>query len=140
MNNPIEIKKQEIKNDRCGPCYQAYQILHFAFVIAPIIAGVDKFFNLLTTWSDYLSGPFNILGDAQLTMMIVGAVEIIAGIGVWLKPKYFSYIVALWLLAIIVNLLILGLFGIALRDFGLFLSVLALARLSQCYSCRSCES
>lgn len=112
--------------------YHAFLLLRFTFTIAPIIAGLDKFFNFLTNWSDYLSPYFNIIGTPETTMMIVGAIEIIAGIGVWLKPKYFSYIVALWLLAIIVNLLLLGqYYSIALRDLGLFLSALALGCLSK---------
>ncbi len=124
------IKNQ--KNCNFKNHYYAYQLLHIAFTIAPIIAGLDKFFNLLTSWEQYLSPAFNIIGNAHATMLIVGVVEIIAGIGVWLRPKIFSYIVALWLLSIIINLLILGKFyDIALRDFGLFLGALALACLSK---------
>lgn len=126
-----EINKQ--KNEKCcqGPRYQAYQILHFAFTIAPILAGADKFFNFLTNWSQYLAPAFNVFGNSHTTMMVVGIVEIIAGIGVWLKPQIFAYVVALWLLGIIVNLIMLGSFyDIALRDLGLMLSALALARLS----------
>lgn len=122
-----KIQKEDFKN----PSYQAYQILHFAFTVAPILAGLDKFFNFLTDWEQYLSSPFNVFGDPHATMMIVGIIEIIAGIGIWLKPKLFAYIVALWLLGIIVNLLILGNFyDIALRDLGLLLGALALGRLS----------
>lgn len=70
-------------------------------------------------------------------MMVVGVIEIIAGIGVWVKPKIFSYIVAIWLLGIIVNLLMLhNFYDIALRDLGLLLGALALGRLSQEYSCK----
>jgi len=114
--------------------HQAYQILRFAFTIAPILAGLDKFFYFLTNWAQYLSEPFNVFGNVRTTMMVVGVIEIIAGILVWIKPKIFAYIVALWLLAIIINLLILGeFFDIALRDLGLLLSALALARLSVIY-------
>lgn len=116
------------------PSYQAYQILRFAFTVAPILAGLDKFFNVLTVWEQYLSAPFNVFGNPLTTMMVVGVVEIIAGIGVWFKPKIFSYIVALWLLAIIINLLILhNFYDIALRDLGLLLGALALGRLSSQY-------
>lgn len=115
------------------PGYQAYQLLHIAFTVAPIVAGVDKFFNFLTQWQQYLSPHFDVFGNAHTTMLVVGVIEIIAGIGVWVKPRIFSYIVALWLLAIIVNLLLLGKFyDVALRDLGLFLGALALARLSCC--------
>jgi hypothetical protein len=116
------------------PSYQAYQLLHLGFTVAPIVAGLDKFFNLLTNWQQYLSPAFNVLGDAHTTMMVVGLVEIIAGIGVWLKPKLFSYIVALWIAGIIANLLLLhNFYDIALRDLGLLLGALALGRLSSKY-------
>lgn len=127
------------ENGKCGPSLQAYWLLHVAYTIAPIVAGLDKlFFNYLTNWSQYLSSAFTIIGTSHTTMMIVGAIEIIAGIGVWVKPKIFSYVVALWLLAIIINLLILGKFyDIALRDLGLLLGALALGRLS-CQYARCC--
>lgn len=116
------------------PSYQAYVLLLIAFTVAPIVAGIDKFFNFLTDWEQYLSAPFNLLNHPRTTMIVVGIVEIIAGIGILLKPKIFSYVVALWLLGIIVNLILLHHFyDIALRDLGLFLGVLALGRLSQKY-------
>src|SRR5262245_59851376 len=98
-NNKGEVMAKEMNCS--GPNYQAYQILHFAFAVAPIDAGFDKFFNFLTNWEKYLSHQFDILVSPHTTMMVVGVVEIIAGIGVWVKPKFFSYIVALWLLGII---------------------------------------
>jgi uncharacterized membrane protein YphA (DoxX/SURF4 family) len=116
------------------PSYHAYLILRFAFTVAPILAGLDKFFGYLVNWEKYLSPTFNVLGDAHTTMMVVGIVEIIAGIGVWLKPKFFAYIVALWLLGIIINLLMLqNFYDIALRDLGLMLGALALGCLSRRY-------
>ena len=118
-------------------CYQSFRILQFAFVVAPILAGLDKFFYLLTDWSNYIS-PFLmriINGHDHGFMMFVGIVEIIAGVGVYFKPKIFSYIVALWLLGIIVNLLLTGhYFDIALRDLGLLLGAVSLGRLSQKYA------
>lgn len=133
--NPSD--KIKCANGTCkDPGCQAYEILRIAFTIAPILAGLDKFFGFLTNWDQYLSSPFNVLGDAHKTMMVVGVIEIIAGIGVWFKPKIFSYIVAIWLLGIIVNLLILHTFyDIALRDLGLLLGAVALGRLSEKYSC-----
>jgi hypothetical protein len=122
---PIEITAHK-------PAYQAYQILHWGFVIAPILAGLDKFFNKLTDWSMYLWSPLGkIFGSAGTFMRIVGAIEIVAGCLVAFKPKLGAPIVAAWLVGIIVNLLLLGsYFDIALRDFGLFLAALALARLA----------
>jgi hypothetical protein len=65
-------------------------------------------------------------------MLAVGVIEIVAGLGVWFKPKIFAYVVSAWLLLIIVNLLLIpGYFDVALRDFGLALGALALARLSR---------
>ncbi len=116
--------------------YQAFRILKFAFVIAPLIAGIDKFFNVLTTWSMYLSPiAMRIIGFHNYPfMMIIGIVEIIAGLGVMLKPKIFAPIVSLWLLLIVVNLLCKGTYyDIAVRDFGLFLAALALTKLSKKY-------
>ncbi len=118
-------------------CYQSFRILQFAFIVAPILAGLDKFFYLLTNWSNYIS-PFVmriINGHDHGFMMFAGIVEIIAGIGVYFKPKIFSYIVALWLFGIIVNLLLTGhYFDIALRDFGLLLGAVSLGRLSHKYA------
>ena len=117
-----------------GPAYEAYQILHLGFTVAPIVAGLDKFFNLLVNWEQYLP-PFvnNLLGGyGHEMMLVVGVIEIIAGLGVFFKPKVFAYVVSAWLLLIIVNLLMIpGYYDVALRDFGLALGALALARLSR---------
>lgn len=115
-----------------NPAYQAYQILHWGFVIAPLVAGVDKFFNKLTEWSMYLWSPLGkLVGGAGTFMRIVGVIEIVASCLVAFKPKIGAPIVAAWLVGIIINLLLLGTYlDIALRDFGLFLGALALFRLS----------
>ncbi|MFN2542176.1 MAG: hypothetical protein ABR514_08425 [Chthoniobacterales bacterium] len=113
---------------------QAFQILRFGFTVAPILAGLDKFFHLLTDWDKYLSPMANNVlgGHGHEFMLVVGVIEIVAGIGVLLKPRVFAYIVAIWLLLIIVNLLsIPGYYDVALRDLGLLLGALALGRLSQ---------
>jgi uncharacterized membrane protein HdeD (DUF308 family) len=119
---------------RASSAYQAYQILHVAFVIAPIIAGLDKFSHLLTNWDIYLAPAIAHLSPigGHALMLVVGAVEILAGIVVAIKPRIGAYIVSAWLMLIIINLLILpGFFDIALRDLGLLLAALALGRLSQ---------
>ena len=116
------------------PAYQAYQILPWGFTILPILAGLDKFAHVLTDWDKYLAPIIpQILHLAPHTfMMIVGVIEIIAGILVALKPRLFAYVVAAWLWGIIINLLLLhNFYDIALRDFGLSLGALALARLGQ---------
>jgi uncharacterized membrane protein HdeD (DUF308 family) len=114
------------------PAYQAYQVLHWGFVVLPILAGVDKFFMKLTDWSQYLWQPAaNLLGGAKTFMNAVGAIEIVAGFLVLFKPKIGAYVVALWLWAIVINLLLLrNYYDVALRDFGLSLGAIALARLA----------
>lgn len=122
--------------DRHDPTYQAYQILHVAFVAAPVIAGLDKFAQLLTNWDNYLAPQAqSILGaNTHTFMLVVGVIEVIAGLLVAIKPKIGAYVVAAWMAMIIVNLLLTGkYFDIALRDFGLFLGALALGRLSMAY-------
>jgi len=119
-----------------SPAHEAYQILHWGFVAAPVIAGVDKFLGLLTHWEKYLADPFARLSplSAHATMMVIGIVEIVAGLLVALRPRIGAYVVAAWLAGIIVNLFMAGGYGdIALRDFGLFLGALALGRLSKTY-------
>ena len=118
------------------PTYQAFQILHWAFVVAPFIAGIDKFFNLLTRWQDYLSPAFASISplSPRATMAAVGVVEMAAAVLVAIRPRMGAYVVAVWLVGIILNLLLLGsAYDIALRDLGLFLAALALGRLSQTY-------
>ena len=120
--------------DVSGPAYQAYQILRMGFVVAPIVAGLDKFFNLLVNWEQYLPSFANKMvgGYGHELMFAVGVIEILAGVGVFFKPKIFAYVVSAWLLLIVVNLLLIpGYYDVALRDFGLALAALALARLSQ---------
>ena len=135
VDNPPRISrtKDQISRDVSGPAYQAYQILHVGFVVAPIVAGLDKFFNLLVNWEQYLPSFVNRMvgGHGHELMLVAGVVEIIAGFGVLFKPKVFAYVVSAWLLMIVVNLLMIpGYYDIALRDFGLALGALALARLS----------
>jgi len=116
-----------------SPAYQAYRILQFTFVIAPIVAGADKFFHFLANWDAYLAPAVNkfLDGHGHQFMLAVGVIEIIAGLGVAIKPKIFAYVVAAWLAGIVVNLLLAqSFYDIALRDFGLALAALALGRLS----------
>jgi hypothetical protein len=120
-----------------SPSYQAYQILHIAFTVAPIVAGIDKFFHFLTNWDLYLAPIVtNTLHIGAHTFMLgVGAVEVIAGLLVAVAPRIGAWVVGLWLCGIIVNLLMMGAyFDIALRDLGLALGAFALARLSVEYS------
>lgn len=116
------------------PAYQAYLILTIGFTILPIIAGLDKFFDVLTSWDMYLAPVIpRLLGvSAHGLMLAVGVIEIVAGLLVAFRPRIGAYVVMLWLWGIIVNLLLIpGCYDIALRDFGLSLGALALARLGQ---------
>jgi hypothetical protein len=115
---------------------QAFLILRFGFTVAPIIAGLDKFLHLLVNWDQYLPPLVNNLvgGHGHQLMLVVGVIEIVAGVGVALKPRIFAYVVAAWLIVIICNLLAVpGYFDVALRDLGLCLGALALGRLSQIF-------
>jgi uncharacterized membrane protein YphA (DoxX/SURF4 family) len=112
---------------------QAFQILRLGFTVAPILAGLDKFFHLLINWDQYLPPIVNNLtgGHGHQLMLVVGVIEVVAGIGVFFKPRIFAYVVAAWMLVIILNLLAIpGYFDVALRDLGLMLGALALGRLS----------
>lgn len=111
---------------------QAYQILKFGFTVAPILAGLDKFTNLLTHWTQYVAPFVSNIINASVLMHIVGVVEIAAGILVAVKPRIGAYVVSVWLVLIIVNLLLIPeYFDVALRDLGLALGALALGRLSE---------
>ena len=117
-----------------NPLGRAYRILHVGFTVAPILFGLDKFFNLMVDWPKYLA-PWipNTLGvSAQTFMYGVGVIEIVAGLLVAFIPRYAAYVVAAWLAGIIVNLLTYpGYYDIALRDFGLLLGALALGQLAE---------
>ena len=112
-------------------------MLRITYAVAPILFGIDKFANVLTNdWTRYLSSEFNSIlpGSAATGMHIVGVVEIVAGLVVLVAPRFGALLVAAWLGGIIVNLLLVGGYGdIALRDFGLMMGALTLARLAFAY-------
>jgi hypothetical protein len=125
------------------PTYQAYEILHVGFAVLPIVAGLDKFLHFLQigSWEHYLAPIVpQITGiEAHKFMLGVGVIEMIAGLLVAFWPRAGAYVVMLWLWGIIVNLLMIPIgtagpfYDVALRDFGLSLGALALARLSEDY-------
>jgi hypothetical protein len=120
-----------------SPSYEAYQILHIAFTVAPIVAGLDKFFNFLVNWEIYVSPivPRTLGIGAHTFMLGVGVIEVIAGLIVAIAPRIGGWIVGLWLCGIVVNLLTIpAYFDIALRDVGLALGAFALARMSVDFS------
>ena len=119
--------------------YQAYLLLRVAFTVAPIAFGLDKFFNVMVDWPQYLAPWINDIlpGSGQDAMHLVGIIEIAAGLLVAVKPRYGAPLVAAWLAGIIFNLLTYsGYYDIALRDFGLMLGALTLTRLAWTYDRR----
>jgi len=115
--------------------YQAFLLLRIGFTAAPILFGIDKFFNWTVHWPDYLAGWINNIapGSGQDFMYFVGAVEIVAGLTVAVAPVLGAPLVAAWLAGIVVNLLTKNppeYYDIALRDFGLLLGALTLTRLA----------
>jgi hypothetical protein len=129
---PVPIPSaRTLRND---PVAQAFLLLRIGFTVAPILFGLDKFAGVMTDdWTRYLSTQFNDLlpGNASDAMHIVGVIEIAAGLVVAIAPRFGGFLVAAWLGGIIINLLLVGGYGdIALRDFGLLLGALTLARLA----------
>ncbi|MGA7240128.1 MAG: hypothetical protein WBY44_30880 [Bryobacteraceae bacterium] len=120
--------------ERSNPSYRAYQILHLGFTVAPILAGIDKFFHLLCNWDQYLApwmAALSPIGGHSL-MLVVGIIEAAAGVLVAVRPRLGAPIVGLWLCLIIVNLLTMAAYlDVALRDLGLALGAFALWRLAQ---------
>jgi hypothetical protein len=119
------------------PVYQAFMLLRLGFTAAPILFGLDKFANVLVAWERYLAPWIDRLvpGTAQQAMYAVGVVEIVAGLVVALRPRWGGYLVAGWLAGIILNLLsVPGFYDVALRDFGLLLGALTLARLATAFT------
>jgi hypothetical protein len=115
------------------PVHQAFWLLRIGFTIAPIVFGIDKFTHVLVNWDKYLAPEFTDLlhTRAHTLMYAVGAIEIVAGLVVAVRPRFGGYLVAAWLAGIITNLLLIGdYYDIALRDFGLLLAALTLARLA----------
>ena len=133
MATTVHSHTRSVRDD---PAHQAYMTLRVGFIVAPILFGLDKFTNLLADWTTYLAPAIDRLvpGSASGAMMAVGVVEIVAGLVVAFRPKVGGYLVAAWLAGIIVNLLLLGdYYDVALRDFGLLLAALALARLATAF-------
>jgi hypothetical protein len=116
-----------------NPVFQSFWLLRIAFTVAPILFGADKFAHVMTNWDKYLAPEFVDLLNVQAhtLMYVVCAIEIVAGLVVLVRPRFGAYLVAAWLVGIIVNLAMIGgYYDVALRDFGLFLAALTLARLA----------
>ena len=118
------------------PAFQAFTLLRIGFTAAPILFGLDKFIDWLVDWRIYLAPEINDLvpGNAHQAMVAIGVIEIVAGLAVAVRPKFGGYLVAAWLAGIITNLLLQAdFYDIALRDFGLLLAALTLARLAAAF-------
>ena len=118
------------------PAVQAFTLLRVGFTVAPILFGLDKLLDWLVDWRIYLAPEINDLvpGNAHQAMLVVGVIEIVAGLVVALRPRFGGYLVAAWLGGIIVNLLLQAdFYDIALRDFGLLIGAVALARLATAF-------
>ena len=121
---------------RTDPAYQAYWVLRIGFTVAPILFGLDKFADVLVDWTKYLAPWIAGLApvDATTFMHVVGVVEIVAGLVVAFQPRFGGWLVAAWLAGIIVDLVTFpGFYDVALRDCGLLLGAVALARLAAAY-------
>jgi hypothetical protein len=133
---PVPVPKPNVL--RSDPAAQAFMLLRIAFTVAPILFGLDKFAEvMISDWPKYLAPEFNdiIPGSAQDAMYIVGAVEIVAGLVVFVRPRFGGLLVAAWLGGIIVSLLLVGGYAdIALRDFGLLLGAVSLSLLAGAFS------
>src|SRR5262245_55871211 len=124
------------RSQLADPAYQAFALLRIGFTVAPILFGLDKFLDWLVDWRIYLAPEINNLipGNAHQAMLAIGVVEIVAGLVVAVRPRFGGYLVAAWLGGIIVNLLLLAdFYDVALRDFGLLVGALALARLATAF-------
>jgi uncharacterized membrane protein YphA (DoxX/SURF4 family) len=136
IDSPLAVPGPLARIRTAEPGYQAFLMLRVAFTVAPILFGIDKFANVMVHWPKYLA-PWidNIVpGTAQQAMYAVGVIEIVAGLVVLVKPRYGAWLVTAWLGGIVINLLTYsGFYDIALRDFGLMLGALTLARLSMAY-------
>jgi hypothetical protein len=133
----VTIHLTRTRTTTADPAHQAFLLLRTVFTVAPIVFGLDKFANLLTDWPQYLAPWIDriVPGTAQQAMYAVGVVEVLAGIAVAVVPRYGAWLVAAWLAGIIVNLLTIpGFYDIALRDFGLLVGAVALARLAARYA------
>ena len=140
--HPVHTDARETRGRLADPAYQGFVLLWAGFTALPILFGIDKFLDWLVDWPTYLAPELDdiVPGNAHQAMLVVGVIEIVAGLVVAIRPKFGGYLVAVWLAAIIVNLLVLGEHhDVALRDFGLLVGALALARLATGFQRRRAE-
>jgi hypothetical protein len=139
LDRPTTTVATDTRTALRNPVFQAFVLLRIGFTVAPILFGLDKFLNWLVDWEIYLAPEFNdiIPGNAHQAMLAVGVIEIVAGLVVAMRPKFGGLLVAAWLGGIILNLLLQAdFYDVALRDFGLLLAALTLARLATAFPAR----
>jgi hypothetical protein len=137
---PLRTAVAPVREKLREPAYQAFWLLRVVFTVAPILFGLDKYAHVLVNWDHYLAPAIvrQTPWTAHQIMYAVGAIEIVAGLLVAVRPRLGGYVVAAWLAGIIVNLLLIpGFYDIALRDFGLFIAAVALARLATAFAPRA---
>jgi len=135
---PAATKSTTIERLKHDPAYQAFWMLRVGFFLVPVLFGLDKFAHVMTDWDKYLApwfqDTFSPFDTIHQSMYAVGVIEIFAGVVVLLAPRIGAYVVALWLVGIIWNLLLIGGYGdVAFRDFALLLAALTLGRLAIAY-------
>ena len=139
MNNTLTTRRSTqsaSRSKRSEPAQEAFWLLRIGFTVAPILFGADKFAHILVNWDRYLAPRISghLPGTPHQAMYVVGIIEIVAGLAVALRPRFGGYLVAAWLTGIIVNLLLIpGFYDVALRDFGLLIAAVALARLATAF-------
>ena len=135
--SPVTTGARQKDRNLKDPSYQAFFLLRTVFTVAPILFGLDKYFHVLVNWDRYVAPDLvaHLPWSAHQVMYAVGAIEILAGLIVAVRPRFGGYLVAAWLAGILVNLLLIpGFYDVALRDFGLFVGALALARLATAFA------
>lgn len=131
---PVQIEQPAKRPCLTRGALNAQRILRLGFTVAPILAGLDKFFHVLVDWGVYLNPAIGGIfpGGTEAFMRMAGVIEIGGGLLVWFAPAIGGAVVGIWLLGIAVNLLTIpAYFDIALRDFGLALGAFSLALLSK---------
>lgn len=136
LSTPAPASGSLLVRARQDPAFAAFWVLRLGFIALPLLMGLDKFANLLTDWPGYLA-PWVVAVlpiSAQAAMYVIGVVEIVAAIGIALRPRLAAWVVAAWLAGIILNLLTYpGFFDVALRDVGLLVAAVSLGLLASRY-------
>ena len=127
------VNKQTIMDTSNKTVKDVQKLLTLTYGVIPIVAGADKFTNLLTDWEKYLNPVLknNLPFSAHTFMLVVGLIEIIAGVLVFIKPEKGGYLVCIWLVSIALTLLAGGNYmDVAVRDLAMAVGAFSLAKIS----------